>query len=423
MARVLVTSPTYFPIVGGAELLIHDVLTLLSRGHDVRLVTPRLPESSRPFWDGDDVMARERPSYEVAWFDDRHDMLDVRGHRVTRGLIPPMSLSAVSALGAHVRQFKPDQLVTFFGIPLGLPSLLIRALHGLPLTMVLCGTDLPSPRTAQVPLWKNYLRATTSGADRAVYVSRFCFDALEQREFNPDHDRVIHGGVPTDLVATADPGRVRRDLGLDDDELLLFCLSRIGPEKRIDVVVRAFASLRRQGCRARLVIGGQGSELPSLKVLAQELGVGDEVVFAGQLGPEKVDYYAACDIFVFHSMFETFGQVLAEAMMCGKPIVTSRAGAIPEVVDDGVTGLLVEPEDAGAFASAILQLAGNEWLRLKMGNAGKRKARVCFDWPSRAAEWLDALRLPAQPPPEARAIVEIRNRSRQSRGQLGCERE
>jgi glycosyltransferase involved in cell wall biosynthesis len=171
------------------------------------------------------------------------------------------------------------------------------------------------------------------------------------------------------------------------------------------------------------VIGGQGSELPSLKVLAQELGVGDEVVFAGQLGPEKVDYYAACDIFVFHSMFETFGQVLAEAMMCGKPIVTSRAGAIPEVVDDGVTGLLVEPEDAGAFASAILQLAGNELLRLKMGNAGKRKARVCFDWPSRAAEWLDALRLPAQPPPEARAIVEIRNRSRQSRGQLGCERE
>lgn len=390
MARVLATSPTYFPIIGGAELLIDDVLTMLSDDHDVRLLTPYLPEYSRPFWSR---QREEGEKYEVVRFEDRYDLLDVRGHKLTRGLIPPVSLSGIVEMARHAKDFEPDLLLTFFGIPFGLSSLAVKARYRLPLAVVLCGSDLPGPRTAAVPAWGNYLRATTAGADRAIYVSRFCFDALERRQFDPTHDAVIHGGVDASLLLGGDAAAVRRRHSIDSDEVVFFCLSRLGPEKRLDVVVRAFAHVVASGVKGRLVLGGQGSERDVLEDLARDMGLTDRVIFTGELGREKADYFAACDVFVFHSVFETFGQVVAEAMTCGKPVVSVRAGAIPEVVDEGVTGLLVEPLDDAAFAGAMKELAESSNARARMGAAGRAKALSCFDWVSRAQEWTHALGL------------------------------
>lgn len=387
--RLLVATPTFYPIVGGAELLIDDIMRMLSIRHEARLLTPELPASSRPFW-VESAGATALP-YQVVRFRDRYNTLDIRGHKLTRGLIPPMSLSGVAAIDREVRSFRPDVLVTFFGVPLGLPSVLVKLRRRIPLVVVLCGTDVPSPRTRPVPVWRYYIRGVTAAADRAVYVSRFCYDALHGRSFDSAHDLVIHGGVDEERMRPADPNALRRRLGLAPDELMLFSLSRLGPEKRVDIVIHAFARVLRDHPRTHLVIGGLGSEYDSLTRLVDDLGIGASVTFAGYVDEEKADYFAASDIFVFHSMFETFGQVVAEAMTMGKPVVSVRAGAVSEVVDDGVTGLLSAPEDADGLAASIAALIDDPDRRLEMGRAGREKAKRCFDWKAQSIAWENAL--------------------------------
>ncbi|HSK46378.1 MAG TPA: glycosyltransferase family 4 protein, partial [Coriobacteriia bacterium] len=320
-------------------------------------------------------------------------LMNSRGHRLSRGLLPPMSLSAFTAIRREVREFKPDILVTFFAVPFGLPSVMLKHLTGVPLLLVLCGNDLPGPRTERVPLWASYLRWATGASDRVVYVSRFCFDALEHRPFREPHDVVLHGGVMQDQIRATDEqiAALRRRLSVGDDDLMLFSLSRLAPEKRVDVVVRAFAMLPDLGRRAVLVIGGQGSESTALQELALRLGVADRVRFVGYLGPEKATYYAASDLFVFHSIFETFGQVVAEAMMSGTPVVSVRAGALSEVVDDGVTGLLAEPSDPAALAAQMTRLMEDDDLRAAMGKAGRHRALTHFAWSDMSRKWQDVL--------------------------------
>jgi glycosyltransferase involved in cell wall biosynthesis len=389
--RVLAVSPTFFPIVGGAELLIRDVLNVWSEQHEVRLLTPHLDPASAPAWT-DDGTLEASCRFPVRRFDDRVNLLRLRGHRATRGMLPPMSLSAVNELVREARRSPPDMMVGFLGVPFGLSLAATSAVTGVPYTLVHCGNDLPSPRTAPVPLWRRWQRLSAGRARRVVYVSRYCFDTLGAGDFSAAHDAVIHGGIPLLQPASEAAARaVRARLGLRDDDVLLFALQRLGPEKRVDVVLRAFAALPPQDRRVRLVIGGEGSESASLKALAIRLGVADDVVFAGHLGAEKEAYYRACDVFVFHSLFETFGQVLVEAMRAGRPIVSVRAGAIPEVVDDGVTGLLTEPLDPAAMATAIAALVRDPERRVAMGAEGRRRVERLFDWDRVRAQWTAVL--------------------------------
>lgn len=394
--QVLAVTPTFFPIIGGAELLIRDVLNVWSEDHSVRLLTRMLPESSRAFWT-DDGTCEASCRFEVARFEDRLSLMDVRGHRASRGLLPPMSLTAVAEIERQIAATRPSALVGFFGIPYGLPLAMAASRHGLPLVIVLCGNDIPSPRTVDVPFWSSYLRRVTARADQVVYVSRFCFDVLNRRPFREPHDIVVYGGI--DLERRPSAGRaaeVRERLGVGPDEVLLFTLSRLGPEKRVDVLVRALAELRPLTRRVRLVVGGQGPEAETIARLARGLGVERDVIMAGHLGPEKAAYYEACDIFVFHSLFETFGQVAVEAMAAAKPVVSVRAGAIPEVVEEGVTGLLAEPEDAAGLAAHVATLADDARLRREMGLAGRDRAERLFDWRRVRRQWQDVLALASQ---------------------------
>lgn len=390
--RVLVTTPTFFPILGGAELLIKDVLNTWSEEHEVRLLTPCLPEVSRPFWI-DSGGAAPGTRFQVERFEDRVNLLDVRGHRLTRGLIPPMSLSAVRVIWSEAHKMGADVLVGFFGVPYGLPISIVSAALGIPYVLVFCGTDVPSPRTVRVPFWKQYLRLAAARATMAVYVSRFCYEALNERAFDPLHDGIILGGVrhTASPVSTLDAESLRASLGIKPNDIMLFALQRLGTEKRVDVLIRALASLPAMPRRVKLVIGGQGSEASYLKGLSVQMGVRDDVIFTGHLGVEKDAYYQASDIFVFHSMFETFGQVLAEAMSAGKPVVSVRAGAIPEVVEDGVTGLLAQPLDPVGIAALIAELANDEERRREMGRNGMIRAAELFDWTSSKRQWSELL--------------------------------
>jgi glycosyltransferase involved in cell wall biosynthesis len=163
----------------------------------------------------------------------------------------------------------------------------------------------------------------------------------------------------------------------------LLAVGRLEPQKGYEVLIEAVAQARAAGAAVELEIAGEGSERPLLERRIAELGLGEHVVLLGQRR-DVPELMAAADAFVHSARWEGFGLVLLEAMRAGLPIVSTAVGAIPEVVADGETGLLVEPDDPGALAHAILRLAQEPGLAAAAGRAGYARLRSDFD-PARMA--------------------------------------
>lgn len=159
----------------------------------------------------------------------------------------------------------------------------------------------------------------------------------------------------------------------------------LGKVKGIDVLLNAVPIIQKEIQNLHVYIAGSGAEEGKLKKLVKALNIEENVKFLGFIsGEEKYAYYKSADIYVQPSRYETFGVVLLEAMACGKPVIASRVGGIPFVVEDGKTGLLFESENIEELAEKVILLLRDEELRVKMGEAGRERARE-FTW-ERSAE-------------------------------------
>ena len=151
-------------------------------------------------------------------------------------------------------------------------------------------------------------------------------------------------------------------------------------QKGVDILLKAMPLILKEHEVMLDIIGG-GPRLEQYTTLAQQLGIEGSVRFRGFIPHEIMPAeYSAADLFVFPSRRESFGLVLAEAMASGLPVVSTTAGAIPEVVEDGKTGMLVPPDDPEKFARAVIVLLDDPELMKKMGLAGKQKVQEQFTW-------------------------------------------
>ena len=145
------------------------------------------------------------------------------------------------------------------------------------------------------------------------------------------------------------------------------------PGKGFDTVIRALPQVLRQVPNCCYVVIGIGDDRERLERLAQEKGVRDHVVFAGEQTSDHLKrYYAACDVFAMPSRQEGFGIVFLEAMAFGKPILAGHHGGTPEFVTDGQTGYLVKHDDDGEVATRLIRLLQDDECRRSMGEAGRR---------------------------------------------------
>ncbi|MEO8751915.1 MAG: glycosyltransferase family 4 protein [Casimicrobiaceae bacterium] len=150
----------------------------------------------------------------------------------------------------------------------------------------------------------------------------------------------------------------------------------------IGTALRAFALVRLRHPDARLTVAGSGPRREDLERLAKELGIGDGVVFTGRLDNEQMAaQYRAASIALNPSLADNMPISLLEAMASGTPIVTTNVGGIPDLVEDGITGLLVPPGDPAAMASAVLRLTEDPTLAAELRAAGIEAARS-YTWGS-----------------------------------------
>lgn len=185
------------------------------------------------------------------------------------------------------------------------------------------------------------------------------------------------------LVAPEAVTALRREWGATESTLVIGFAGRFVEQKDLPTLIRAFAIFCEiSGCAARLVLVGRGELVEPMRRLAAEVGVGDRVVFPGFREDVPV-VMRAFDVFAITSVHEGFGLVLVEAMAAERPVVATRAGAMPEIVVDGATGFLADGVEP--FAQALARLT-DPAVRQRFGVAGRRRvdehfavARMCAE--------------------------------------------
>ncbi len=170
-----------------------------------------------------------------------------------------------------------------------------------------------------------------------------------------------------------------------DRSFTILTVSRLVEEKGIQFLLTALSKLESD---FNLRVVGDGEVKGNLESLARKSGIADKVSFEGHLeGDALVDAYETADLFVLPSLSESFGLVAVEAMATGLPVVATRVGGIPGIVDEN-TGILVEPGNPIELRKAIAKLESDPELRARMGRLGRRKAEKMFSWQRVADEYI-----------------------------------
>lgn len=373
--RIIVSTPTFLPAIGGAELGIHEIYSRLAKRHEVMIVTPQLSQAVDKRYGAQD--------YSEADYEVHHPLstLERVCPNVVMKVLHRTSISYLVAL-AGMRLRRRVDVVNFHYIePHGTALIVMQRLMGTPTVLSLVGRSdvlhlLRWPR-------RIYARLVIACSDAALPISAFYLQGTTSKRME-----VVPYGVDTTVFSPfRRSATLRSELGISDDQCLLLSVQRLVPIKRVDVLIRTMAKVIERNKDALLVLVGHGEEEDALRHLAAELGLSRNVKFAGYVSSEDLPvYFASADIFVFHSMLETFGIVFAQAMASGLPIVAADTSCVPDVVHPD-NGILVEPFDMNAFCDAVVSLASDPTRRQTIRRRNRTRAEHEFDWDLIAAKY------------------------------------
>jgi len=219
-------------------------------------------------------------------------------------------------------------------------------------------------------------RLCTRLSHAVIAVSRHTADYLIEVEKAPrDKVYLVMNGIDFErvrLTVVDARERIRREFGAENAYLLVI-VARLHPEKGHHYLFQALPEIQRRASkRVRLLVAGSGTFDKDYRRQVRALGCDEMVTFLG-FRKDSPDLIAAADLFVLPSVAEAFGLVLTEALYLGTPVVATRVGGIPEIVDDGIDGTLVPAADSRALAHAILELLENPERRQRLAGAGREK--------------------------------------------------
>jgi glycosyltransferase involved in cell wall biosynthesis len=235
----------------------------------------------------------------------------------------------------------------------------------------------------------------TRAVDRVIALSDYVLEYVATTGRVPRSKlQRIYYGIDAARFEGGDRAATRRALGIADSTHVALCVARFHPQKDHPTLFRAVDRLRNEGRDVLLLLAGGDPFYGFRKDLEQRveaLKLSDHVRFLG-IRDDVADLLAACDVFALPSLYEGLGLVYLEAMAAGRPVLATRSTAIPEVVEHGVTGELIEIGDDGALAAAWGRLAGDPARGRAMGEAGRRRVAQLFTLPRMIDEILTVYR-------------------------------
>lgn len=226
--------------------------------------------------------------------------------------------------------------------------------------------------------------------DAIVGVCEFTKEALVKYEMFPrDKIRVIYNGVkPDEFQLEADIASKKKSLGLSFENKVIGTIGRLCREKNYEMLIQAFAEVRKTSKDVKLLIVGDGELRGELEFFTKQLQLDNDIFFLGERQdiPELMQIF---DIFTLSSDLEGASLVLLEAMASGLSVVATDVGGNPELVVDGKTGILVPPGDYKKFADAITHHLQNKKLQKEMGEAGRQRVGEKFTFKRMADEYVE----------------------------------
>ena len=297
---------------------------------------------------------------------------------------PQYLLSLANKVVQVARAFQLDIIHAHYAIPHATAGLLakqvleasghtpvprvITTLHGTDITVV--GND---------PSYSEIVAFSIERADGATAVSQ-SLRAATRTELRVKRDiAVIPNFLDCSVFRRIEAPEVRRRFSRDESSKVVVHVSNFRPVKRIHAVVEIFARICRE-IDARLLMVGDGPELGTVYRVGRELGVMDRIDAVGAQ-EAIIPLLSASDVFLLPSAQESFGLAALEAMACEVPVVASKTGGLPEVIEHGVTGFLHPPADVDAMAASAIQLLTDRTLHQRVAQAARQSVteRFCVE--------------------------------------------
>ncbi len=343
---------TGYPTYGGSGVVATELgQELAARGHDVHFITYAPP--IRMNLDNPRIHFHEAAVVSYPLFD--HS---------------PYTLSLAVKMLEVFEAESLDILHVHYAIPHSVSALLARQMAAprrLPFITTLHGTDITL--VGNNPNFLPITRYSIEQSDGVTSISRYLLDRTFKDFGIKRPIEVIPNFVNCDLYHRADnPGL--RALWAPDGEPILMHLSNFRPVKRIVDAVEIFAMVREK-MKAKLVMIGDGPDRPAAEAMAHTKGIEDDVIFLGKQN-DVITKLGLADLFLLPSRLESFGLAALEAMACEVPVIATNVGGLPEVVEHGVDGYLVEPGDVQQAAKYAIDLL----LRADRGREMGKLARI-----------------------------------------------
>jgi N-acetyl-alpha-D-glucosaminyl L-malate synthase BshA len=355
---------TCYPTYGGSGVVATELgIELASRGHQVHFISYSQPFRLSGRDDG--IFYHEVPVSNYPLFE-----------------FPPYDLALASRMAEVAELYELDLLHVHYAIPHSVSALLARQMlaakgRRLPFVTTLHGTDI-----TLVGLDRSYLpitRHAIAESDGVTSISDYLKGKTIESFGITRPIETITNFVNCDVYAPIKDEEARAKARLHlakPDEAILMHLSNFRPVKRVTDVVKIFARVARER-PAQLALVGDGPDRSAAEWLAHDLGLQGRVHFLGK--QEHVnELLPLADLLLVPSELESFGLVALEAMACQVPSIATRVGGVPEVVDDGVTGLLYEVGDVEAMALGALSLLNDPERMNAMKEAARREAKKRF---------------------------------------------
>ncbi|MCD6217616.1 glycosyltransferase family 4 protein [bacterium] len=194
---------------------------------------------------------------------------------------------------------------------------------------------------------------------------------------NPDKIRVVHIGFDFDEFKPPANGALRKELHLDDDDLLVGFVGRLAPIKRVDRLINAYEEVTRKVPQGKLVIVGDGELRGEMQEMVRMKKLEDKIFFLG-VRQDLETVYSGIDVIAMSSDNEGTPAVLIEALTYGKPVASTNVGGIPDVVTDGFSGLLAKANGHSDLANALIEMLNNRELREELGDNGRNDVHRKF---------------------------------------------
>lgn len=348
------------------------LLTDPSAAHSIKWITSL---SSR----GLDVMVFSLTDYDASVYESFNNIkIFCAGIKESKKFLSEKSLSKliyikyVGLLKKIIKQFNPDIVHAHYASSYGL----LGALSGFhPYIISVWGTDILSfPKLSY--LHQKIIEHNLNKADLIMATSRYL--ANETRVYCSTEIVITNFGVDVDIFKPNKNKRIFKS-----DEIVVGTIKTLEKNYGVDILLCAFAKVIKKHpiINLRLLIVGGGSEFNFLKKLASQLNIVDRTIFTGKVNYMDINnYHNSLTISVIPSLRESFGVSAVESSACEVPVIASKVGGLPEIIEDGVTGLLVPPGDENKLMDAIEKLILSPQKRLELGKNGRKRVLKEFNW-------------------------------------------